>query len=80
MLYLGMDMDGEELMDCEIKKALVEFDSQSGYSSEESVPEPCVQEEHVQEVVSLDILEEQGCIEDHLAEEQEVVPFLLTDN
>lgn len=42
--YLGMGIDGEELMDCEIKEALAEFDSQSGCSSEESVPEPCIQE------------------------------------
>ena len=56
--YLGTDMDGEELMDCEIKEALAEFDSKSGCSSEESVLEPCIQEEYVQEVVSLDTSEE----------------------
>ena len=47
ILYLGIDMDGEELMDYEIKEALLEFNSQSSYSSEESFPEPCEQEEHV---------------------------------
>ena len=44
------------------------------------MPKPCIQEEHVQETVFLDTWEEQGYIEDHLAKEQEVVPFLLTDN
>ena len=47
ILYLGNAMDGEELMDCEIKEALVEFNSQSSCSSEDSVLEPCVQEEYV---------------------------------
>ena len=80
ILHLGIDMVGEELMDYEIKEALLDFDSQLSCSSEESVPEPCAQEEYVQEVVSLDISEEQGCIEDHLAEEQEAAPFFLTNS
>ena len=42
--------------------------------------EPCIQEEHVQEVVFLDTSKEQGCIEDQLVEEQEVAPFSLTDS
>ena len=44
------------------------------------MPEPCIQEEHVQEDILLDTSEEQGCIEDHLVEEQEAAPFSLTDS
>lgn len=42
-----------------------------------SVSESWLQKEHIQEVVFLDTLEEQGYIE--LVKEQ-VVPFSLTDN
>ena len=80
MLYLGLEVDGGAIINDETKEAPLGSDYQSSCSSEESVPEPCGQEEYVQEAVSLDISEEQGCIEDHLAEEQETVPFSLTDN
>ena len=70
----------EDLRNDEIKEALLEFNCQSSCSSDMSVSEPWLEKEHIQEVVFLDALEEQGYTEDQLVEEQEVVPFSLTDN
>ena len=58
MLHLGIEMDGGDLIDEEIKDAPLEFDCQSSCSSDMSVSEPWIQEEHVQEVVFLDTSEE----------------------
>ena len=80
MLHLGIEVDDGAIMNDEIQKASVDSDCQSSYSSEESVSEPWMQEEPVQEVVFLDISEEQGCIENHLAEDQEDAPFPFTGN
>ena len=79
MLYLGLEVDDGAVISDETKEAPLHSDCQSSCSSL-SVPEPCIQEEHVQEVVAMDTSEEQGCIEDHLAKEQEVAPFPLTNN
>ena len=69
MLYLGLEVDGGAIINDETKEAPLDSDCQSSCSSEESVPEPCIQEEHVQEAIALDTSKEQGCIEDHLVEE-----------
>jgi len=80
ILHLGIDMDDEELMDYEMKEALLEFNCQLSCSSEELVSEPWIQEEHVHKVVFLDTPEEQGYTEDQLVEEGEVAHFSLTNN
>ena len=55
MLYLGLEVDDGAVMNDETKEAPLDSDCQSSCSSEELVPEPCIQEKHVQEAVSLDI-------------------------
>ena len=64
VLYLGIDMDDEDLMNDEIKEALLEFNCQSSCPSDMSVSKLWSQKEDIQEVVFLDALEEQGYIED----------------
>lgn len=80
MLYLGIDIDDEDLMHDETKKSLLQFNCQSSCSSNMSLSECWLQKKHIQEVFFHDTLEEQGYNEYHLVEEQEVVPFFLTDN
>ena len=48
MLYLGLEVDGGAVINDETKENPLDFDCQSSYSSKESVPEPCIQEENVQ--------------------------------
>lgn len=69
VLYPGIDMDDEDLMNHEIKEALLEFNYQSSCSSDMSVFEPWLQREHVQETVFLDASKGQGYTEDELVEE-----------
>lgn len=45
-----------------------------------SLSKSWLQKEHIQEVVFLDTLEEQGYTKDQLVEDQEVAPFSLTKN
>ena len=60
MLYLGFEVDDEDLINDEIKEAPLEYNCQSSCSSYLSVSEPWIQKEHVQEVVFLDTSVEQG--------------------
>ena len=66
MLHLGIEVDDGAIMNDETKEAPVEFDCHSRCSSEESVSEPWIQEEPIQEVIFLDISKEQGYIKDQL--------------
>ena len=58
MLHLGWEVDDRASINDDIEEAPLESDCQSSCSSEDSVSELCIQEEHVQEVVSLDTSEE----------------------
>ena len=73
-------MDDEDLMNDEIKEALLEINCQSSCSSDMIVSESQLQKEHIYKVVLLDTLEEKVYTEDKLVEDKEVVPFSLTDN
>ena len=79
-LCLGFEVVDEDLRNDEIKEAPLESNCQSSCPLDMSVSESYLQKEYVQEVVFLDTSEEQHYIEDQLVEEQEVVPFSLSDN
>ena len=80
MLHIGIDMDDEDLMNNEIKEALLEFNCRSICSSDVSMSKSWLQKENIHKVFFLDALEEQDYTEDELVEEQEFVPFSLTNN